>query len=61
MKFWLFFVIFVGISDCSRRSRTAFALGIISSSSINGHVVVLQSSMTKLIVIGFLAVVWEKD
>ena len=61
MKFSLFVVIFVGISDCSRRSRTAFTLGNISSSSINAHVVVLQSTMTKLIMIGFLAIVWGKD
>ena len=61
MRFLRFFAIFVGISDCSRCSRTTFAPGNISSSNINGHVVVLQSSMTKLVMIDFLAVVLGKD
>ena len=61
MRFSCFFATFVGISGCSRCSRTTFALGNISSSNINGHVIVLQSSMTNLVMIDFLTVVLGKD
>ena len=61
MRFSRFFAIFVGISDCSRCSRTTFSLGNISSSNINGHVIVLQSSMTNLVMIDFITVVLGKD